>query len=107
MIPGGPTFCKLYSRTRITNLLNKDFAISAWRILYLKCKIKNAQDKDWKIVIPNDPEIKRTILEEIHSVPYSGHLGYQKTLKQIQKTFYWTDLVLDVRDFVLGCPVCQ
>ena len=58
-------------------------------------------------MIPNDPEIKRTILEEIHSVPYSGHLGYQKTLKQIQKTFYWTDLVLDVRDFVLGCPVCQ
>ena len=60
----------------------------------LQMQNKNAQDTEWKIVIPNDPEIKRTILEEIHSVPYSGHLGYQKTLKQVQKTFYWTDLVL-------------
>ena len=73
----------------------------------LEMQNEEAQDKGWKLVIPNDPEIKKTILEEIHSVPYSGHLGYQKTLKQIQKTFYWTDLVLDVRDFVLGCPVCQ
>ena len=46
-------------------------------------------------------------MEEIHFVPYARHLGYQKTLKQIQKTFYWTDLILDVRDFVLSCPVCQ
>ena len=29
MIPGGPTFCRLYSRTKITNLLNKDVANSA------------------------------------------------------------------------------
>ena len=49
---------------------------------------KNAQDNSWKVVIPSDPEIKRIILEEIHFVPYAGHLGYQKTLKQIQKTFY-------------------
>ena len=67
----------------------------------------NAQDNSWKVVIPSDPEIKRIILEEIHSVRYAGHLGYQKILKQIQKTFYWTDLILDVRDFVLSCPVCQ
>ena len=73
----------------------------------LEMQNEDAQDKTWKVVIPNDPEIKKTILDEIHSVPYSGHLGYQKTLKQIQKTFYWTDLILDVRDFVLGCPVCQ
>ena len=73
----------------------------------LEMQNEDAQDKNWKVVIPNDPEIKKTILDEIHSVPYSGHLGYQKTLKQIQKTFYWTDLILDVRDFVLGCPVCQ
>ena len=25
----------------------------------------------------------------------------------MQKSFYWTDLVLEVRDFVLGCLVCQ
>ena len=54
----------------------------------LEMQNKNAQDNTWKVVISSDPEIKRIILEEIHSVPYAGHLGYQKTLKQIQKTFY-------------------
>ena len=74
-------------------------------ILLLEMQNKNAQDNSWKVVIPSDPEIKRIILEEIHFVPYAGHLGYQKTLKQIQKTFYGTDLILDVRDFVLSCPI--
>ena len=68
---------------------------------------KNAQDSSWKVVIPNDAEIKQKILEELHTAPYAGHLGYQKTLKQVQKSFYWTDLVLELREFVLGCPVCQ
>ena len=46
---------------------------------------ENEQDNSWKVVIPSDPEIKRAILEEIHYVPYAGHLSYQKTLKQIQR----------------------
>ena len=54
-----------------------------FRLMHSLLEMQNeeAQDKGWKLVIPNDPEIKKTILEEIHSVPYSGHLGYQKTLK--------------------------
>ena len=46
-------------------------------------------------------------MQEVHSVPYAGHLGYQKTLKKIQQNFYWPDHTLDVREFVLSCPVCQ
>ena len=62
----------------------------------LEMQNKNAQDSSWKVVIPNDAEIKQKILEELHTAPYAGHLGYQKTLKQVQKSFYWTDLVLEV-----------
>ena len=83
---------------------NTDFRLSHG---FLQLQNLTTQDKTWKVVIPNDVAIKRTILEEVHSVPYAGHLGYQKTLKKIQSNFYWTDLILDVRDFVLGCPVCQ
>ena len=54
----------------------------------LEMQNKNAQHNGWTVVIPSDPDMKRTILEEIHSVLYVGHLRYQKTLKQIQKTFY-------------------
>ena len=78
----------------------------------LSSKLLEFQDQEeehqtWRIVVPNDPAIKGRIMEELHSVPYAGHLGYQKTLKQIQKTFYWPDLTIEVRDYVLGCEVCQ
>ena len=37
----------------------------------------------WRLVIPDIPEVKKQIMEEVHSVPYSGHVGYQKTLKKV------------------------
>ena len=78
----------------------------------LSSKILELQDqeeehKTWRIVVRNDPAIKGRIMEGLHSVLYAGHLGYQKTLKQIQKTFYWPDLTIEVRDYVLDCEVFQ
>ena len=69
----------------------------------------NAKNKriQWRLVVPDVPELKKQIMRELHEVPYSGHLGYHKTLKNIQRTFYWPDHTLDIRDFVLGCSVCQ
>jgi len=61
----------------------------------------------WRLVLPNVPEVKKQIMGELHSVPYSGHLGYQKTLKKVQESFYWPDHTVDIRDFVMGCSVCQ
>mgnify|MGYP000480071671 FL=1 len=61
----------------------------------------------WRLVVPDIPDVKKKIMEEVHAVPYSGHVGYQKTLKKIQQNFYWPDHTLDIREFVLSCPVCQ
>ena len=30
----------------------------------------------WRTVIPDDPEIKKTVLKELHCVPYSRHPGF-------------------------------
>ena len=38
-----------------------------------------------RIYIPNDRNFKKIILQETHSVPYAGHLGYQKTLTIVKK----------------------
>ena len=29
----------------------------------------------WKIIVPNNKEVKRKLLDELHSVPYVGHRG--------------------------------
>ena len=53
------------------------------------------------------PSIKQKLMQEVHAVPYAGHLGYQKTLKKLQQHFYWLDHTLEIRDFVLSCEICQ
>ena len=40
------------------------------------------------MVIPDIPEVKKQIMEELHSVPYSGHIEYQQMLKKLQQNFY-------------------
>ena len=61
----------------------------------------------WRTVIPDNIDIKRMILHELHYVPYSGHPGFTRTLEVAKQFFYWKHMSPDVRDFVLDCPVCQ
>ena len=61
----------------------------------------------WRIVVPDDEGIKRRIVEELHSTPYSAHLGIQRTIGKVKKSFYWKGMLGDVRQFVENCPVCQ
>ena len=75
-------------------------------LLEMRDSDKNRKTQ-WRLVVPDVPDIKRQIMRELHEVPYAGHLGYHKTMKNIQKTFYWPEHTLDIRDFVMGCPVCQ
>ena len=61
----------------------------------------------WRLVIPDAPEIRETLLKELHSVPYAGHPGYTRTLDKARKHFYWVGMARDVRRFIEECPVCQ
>ena len=39
------------------------------------------KEEYWKRLIPNSVDIKTAIMTELHTVPYSGHPGFKKTLK--------------------------
>ena len=39
----------------------------------------------WRIVVPDDKEIKEHIVEELHSTPYSVHPGIQQTIGRVRK----------------------
>ena len=45
-----------------------------------------------RLYIPNSNELKLTILDKVHKKPYSGHLGYQKTITTLRKLFYWPNM---------------
>ena len=40
------------------------------------------------LYIPNVPNIKLLILNEIHKTPYSGHPSYQKTITMLRKDYF-------------------
>ena len=76
----------------------------------LLCIHQEDQSEDieyWRIVIPDDTDCKNKILKELHSVPYSGHPGVQRTIARVRRGFYWKGQIGDVRIFVESCPVCQ
>ena len=76
----------------------------------LLCIHQGDQSEDveyWRVLIPDDTDCKNKILRELHSVPFSGHPGVQRTLARVRKVFYWKGQTGDVRIFVESCPVCQ
>ena len=57
--------------------------------------------RDGKIHVPDNRDIKTTILHEAHDSPLAGHLGVNKTLELLQRSFYWLNMAKDVRDYIL------
>lgn len=60
--------------------------------------------KDGRLVIPDNLDIQRTILEQCHDE--AGHLGIDKTQELVQRRFWWPKLVDHVREYVSACPTC-
>ena len=61
----------------------------------------------WRIVVPEDEQIKERIIQELHRTPYNAHPGIQRTIGRALKSFYWKGMLGDVRQYVENCPVCQ
>ena len=41
------------------------------------------------LVVPDFPELKRTILHELHDANYAGHVGSHRTLHSVQCMYCW------------------
>ena len=61
----------------------------------------------WRMVVPDDLEVKSLLVSELHSVPYAAHLGLQRTIDKVRIYFWWKGMAGDVREFVEACPICQ
>ena len=57
------------------------------------------QDTDldfWRIVVPENSEIKSQVVQELHCTPYSAHPGIQRTIARVKRSFYWKGMVGDI-----------
>ena len=62
---------------------------------------------EYRVVIPNDPDLKREIISRSHSDLLAGHPGRDRTIELIERTFWWPTLRADVADYVAMCDSCQ
>ena len=58
------------------------------------------------LYIPNDSELRTTLMREVHDAPTGGHLGREKTYTRLTEQVYWRGVYDDVRDYVGGCLSC-
>ena len=61
----------------------------------------------WRVVVPNDLEVKSLLVSELHSAPYSTHPGVQRTIGKVHRYFWWKGMAGDIREFVESRPSCQ
>ena len=73
---------------------------------------------DWKIedgmlfyqercYIPENHEIQKSIVKDIHESPMTGHHGRDSTLEMVQRYYWWPRLRHFVYEYVAGCATCQ
>jgi hypothetical protein len=59
------------------------------------------------LVVPNAHGLRRRCMAECHDHPYAGHTGMHKTVRLLQRTFWWPAMRSDVERFVGTCVPCQ
>ncbi len=65
-----------------------------------------AEDDNWRVVVPDDRDLRLQIMYECHDVPTSGHLGREKTYLALSRDFYWPNQYKWVRKYIRTCEIC-
>ncbi|CAI7861062.1 unnamed protein product, partial [Closterium sp. NIES-53] len=66
--------------------------------------VKAGTDGIW---VPGYTLLPELLLQEAHDEVTSGHLGVEKIRQQLQRYYYWPEMLTDVQRHVASCPTCQ
>jgi hypothetical protein len=51
--------------------------------------------------------MRENLLKEKHSGGLAGHFGHEKTFAQLNGSYYWPSMRVEVKKFVNNCKICQ
>jgi transposase InsO family protein len=98
-LPDDPVFGQVYQFT-LDEPEDSDFGYEVRDgLLYLK-----AGDR---ICIPDVPEVKSILLQEMHDSPTSGHYGVDKTYARLARVCFWPKMTGSVQRYVESCHTCK
>nr|XP_009787887.1 PREDICTED: uncharacterized protein K02A2.6-like [Nicotiana sylvestris] len=58
-----------------------------------------------RLCVPNDDELRKQILIEVHSLPYAMHPGGTKMYQTIKEHYWWSGMKRDIAEFISKCLV--
>jgi len=61
---------------------------------------------DGLVYVPDDLELQRRLIHEVHDTPTGGHMGLQKTLRRLWNICWWPGMKSRIADYVHGCTAC-
>ena len=59
-----------------------------------------------RVCVPNDDELKKSILEQAYSGSFAMHPGSTKMYQDLKTSYWWSGMKRDVSEFVTKCMVC-
>ena len=75
--------------------------------LYMRQEVEGKHGKFAQIIIPNDEQLRKDIIEMCHNEQMAGHRGVKATLEKVRRNFYWWGINTDVERYVSTCLQCQ
>ena len=60
-----------------------------------------------RIYLPPNSATRNLILQELHTGPSRGHLGFQQTFRRVARDFYRPGMTSFIKKFVRECDICQ
>ncbi|KAK8918267.1 hypothetical protein KSP39_PZI021328 [Platanthera zijinensis] len=60
-----------------------------------------------KLVVGNDVELKKWLLQLFHDSAMGGHSGITATYIRLKRVYYWRGMKQEVYAYIQRCPVCQ
>jgi hypothetical protein len=71
---------------------------------------KDHKDAIWFgkcLVVPVDPEIRKTIFDEAHMSKLSIHTGSTKMYQDLKQNFWWSNMKVDIAKYIAKCDTCH
>src|SRR5467141_3346433 len=59
------------------------------------------------IYVPNSGNLQLHVLQYSHDHPLAGHFSQTKTLYQVCMHYYWSGLLVYVKDYLKSCTICS
>eukprot|EP00884_Botryococcus_braunii_P000165 jgi/Botrbrau1/10149/Bobra.0121s0001.1 len=65
------------------------------------------EDGTNRVFVPPVQDLRDDVIGAFHDREIAGHFGVKKTLKAVQRGFYWPRMDFDVHKYVTTCDACQ